>query len=403
MKKTICISLALAIIFVSTLFGEESLQTILNSVLTAPELMTEPEQKYDDTNRSYNMNCGIAQTSGGRLWACSISGGDSPDGYLVAFSSDDDGKTWSKPRLVIDPPDFPTVKRRVLIAEFWTDPNGKLWLFFDYGLSFIDGRVGVWMISCENPDAQKPLWSKPVRLCHGSMHNKLIVLKNGTWLMPVELYHREYSKHCFKQISENYDGFPELDNERGISVYASTDQGKTWTVRGRCVFPVSAGEEPMLIEKKDETLWLLARTPRGIHQSFSNDGGQTWSKPIPSYKNPVTRFFITRLESGNLLFLRHGTPEGEEKKRTRLMAWISDDEGITWKGGLMIDERNNVSYPDGFQSKDGRIYVTYDRDRGGEAEILLAIFTEEDVLAGKDISGKVRLKQIVSKATGHRK
>ena len=56
-----------------------------------------------------------------------------------------------------------------------------------------------------------------------------------------------------------------------------------------------------------------------------------------------------------------------------------------------------MSYPDGVQDKDGLIWITYDRDRGGAGEILLAKFREEDVIAGKDVSGAVTLKQIVNK------
>ena len=59
--------------------------------------------------------------------------------------------------------------------------------------------------------------------------------------------------------------------------------------------------------------------------------------------------------------------------------------------GLLLDERQGISYPDGFQAPDGRIFVQYDRKREC-GEILLAIFTEEDVLAGKNISGKMVLK-----------
>ena len=38
-----------------------------------------------------------------------------------------------------------------------------------------------------------------------------------------------------------------------------------------------------------------------------------------------------------------------------------------------------------------------DRDRQGDGEILLAKFKEEDVLAGKNVSGAVTLKQTISK------
>lgn len=377
----------------------ENLNEVLDSVLTTPPpLLTKPAPRYDDENRDFNMNCGIAKTPGGRLWACWISGGDSPDAYLVAAISDDDGKTWSKPILVIDPPDTAIVKRRVLIANFWTDPRGRLWLFFDYGVGFFDGRIGVWSACCENPDDAEPKWSEPVRIADGSFHNKILLLKDGTWLMPAELYARKYSDWSFKKIGKDYQGFPELDDGRGITFWASNDEGKTWKRRGRAVFPVSAGEEPVCLEKNDGSLWCLARTPAGMHQSFSSDRGETWSRPVPAFPHPVARFFVTRLNSGNLLFVRHGTFAGEEKSRARLTAWISEDDGANWKGGLMLDERSGVSYPDGIQDKDGTIYVTYDRDRGNAAEILLAVFTEDDARAGKPVSSVCRLKQRVNKA-----
>src|SRR5439155_22120131 len=40
-----------------------------------------------------------------------------------------------------------------------------------------------------------------------------------------------------------------------------------------------------------------------------------------------------------------------------------------------------VSYPDGIQAPDGTIHILYDWNRHTDAEILLAKFREEDVLA----------------------
>ncbi len=394
----------LLLMFNNTLFGQ-TLQEALDSVMTAPELITQPGAKYQDGARSFHMNGGITQTKGGRLWACWLNGEDGPGSSCICNYSNDEGRTWSKPKLVIDPPELANgLHRRVLIAEFWTAPNGSLWLFFDYGLHMFDGRIGVWATVCAQPDAEEVKWSPPVRIAHGSMHNKLIVDREGTWLLPVELYSEQYTswnKSGIQKYYKDFKGFPELDPERGITIYASRDEGKTWTVRGRQTFPVSAGEEPMLLEKKDGSFWLVVRTPKGMYQSFSYDGCKNWTAPLPAFKNPVTRFYITKLNSGNILFVKQGTMEGEEKKRNRLTAWISEDEGITWKGGLLLDERNNVAYPDGFQAEDGRIFISYEHDRlkGKKSEILFAVFTEEDVLAGKPVSDKVRMKQNVSKAT----
>lgn len=45
----------------------------------------------------------------------------------------------------------------------------------------------------------------------------------------------------------------------------------------------------------------------------------------------------------------------------------------------MLDEREDVSYPDSTQLSDGTIVVSYDRQRGELGEILVARFTESDL------------------------
>jgi len=66
----------------------------------------------------------------------------------------------------------------------------------------------------------------------------------------------------------------------------------------------------------------------------------------------------------------------------------SDDDGRTWRGGLMIDERPGVSYPDGVQSPDGTIYLIYDYARQADRTILMATFTERDVLETRLFSNR---------------
>jgi hypothetical protein len=144
----------------------------------------------------------------------------------------------------------------------------------------------------------------------------------------------------------------------------------------------------------------LHRTKYGIAEAFSTNGGKTWSEAKPSvYPHTSSRFFIRRLKSGNLLFVKHGRID-EQTGRSHLQAFLSDDDGKTWKGGLMLDERNGVSYPDGDQAADGTIFVIYDFSRTGAKEILMARFTEEDVLAGKIVSSNGALQIVVNKATG---
>jgi predicted neuraminidase len=153
----------------------------------------------------------------------------------------------------------------------------------------------------------------------------------------------------------------------------------------------------MIVERKDESLWMLVRTSYGIGESVSKDRGVTWSALVPSsIRHPSARFFIRRLGSGNLLLVKHG-PINERTGRSHLTAYVSDDDGRTWSNGLLLDEREGVSYPDGQQSQDGTIHIIYDYSRTGAREILMATFTEDDVIAGNPSSPTVTLRGVVSK------
>jgi hypothetical protein len=62
-------------------------------------------------------------------------------------------------------------------------------------------------------------------------------------------------------------------------------------------------------------------------------------------------------------------------------AGIDPDDGKTWSAGLMLDDRNGISYPDGQQTADGTIHLIWDFSRSKEQEIVMTTFREEDVLA----------------------
>ncbi len=373
------------------------MEKIADHALVPPIPNTSPLPDYDYDQLDYGMTIGIERTPGGRLWACWVAGGDSPKAFFVLATSDDDGETWSKPRLVLDShaKELPR-ERSILVGNLWTDPKGRLWLIFDQSMDMFDGRAGVWATICENPDAEKPAWSPPRRIWHGVTLNKPTVLSTGEWMLPISLDQRGGFgpfKGCFA----------ELDPMRGANVFVSTDEGKTWSRRGMAVFPNPDWHEHMIVQRKDGSLWMPARTRTGIMESTSLDGGETWSKPVDSaIKHPNARFHIRRLQSGKLLLIKHGDRIDRHTGRVQLSAWLSDDDGKTWTGGLVLDERKDVSYPDGFQAPDGRIFISYDRNRATDGEILLARFTENDILAGKLTDRESRLKMLISRPLAKR-
>ena len=147
---------------------------------------------------------------------------------------------------------------------------------------------------------------------------------------------------------------------------------------------------------------VLVRTTEGLGQSTSTDGGRTWS-PGALYlagENVANkRFFLRRLISGALLLVRNN---GLTKARSHLTAFVSDDDGKSWSGGLLLDERVGVSYPDGVQAEDGTIYIVHDYDRAGEGVIYMVTFREQDVRAGKPVTDAVRLGVEISRLRGPR-
>jgi predicted neuraminidase len=357
---------------------------------------TRPGPAYSAAALDYAMILGIERTPKGRLWAAWIAGGDSDKGMALAASSDDGGATWGEPRLVIDPSDAPTgLARRALVGNLWTDPGGRLWLFYDQSMGYFDGRAGVWAVTCDNPDAAEPVWSAPRRIWHGATLNKPTVLAGGEWLLPVSLWQRDKIRP-----PGIHDGFPELDAFRMANVFVSTDRGRTWERRGGVTFPRPNFDEHSIVELKDGRLWMLARTLDGIHESFSTDRGKTWSEPKPAIPHINARFFLRRLASGRLLLVKHGRIDQCTPKRSHLTAFLSADDGKTWQGGLLLDGRTGVSYPDGFQAPDGTITVAYDHNRAADREILFARFTEDDVLAGAFRSPRAGTRALIHKARG---
>jgi hypothetical protein len=346
-----------------------------------PVIITEPGAEFQDEVRPGAMIIGMDRTPKGRIWGCWTGTGDKVDGYFILATSNDGGSTWSKPRLVVGALD-PSGKRQrgALVGNLWTDPLGRLWLFFDQAVIGVSGPRSDWSIRCDNPDADKPVWSEPLCIAEeGCTLNKPTILKNGDWLLPVSKW-----------------------AEKTAWVYASIDQGKAWKPRGSTTFPDWNFDEHMMIELRDGRLWMLARTGGNPYESFSSDQGVTWSEPkqAATVQNVNARFFLRRLSSGNILLVKNGPPTERITKRSHMSAYLSDDDGKTWKGGLLLDERSSVSYPDGFQAPDGLIHILYDWNRHTDAEILLAKFREEDILAGKLVSPDAKLQLLANKATG---
>jgi hypothetical protein len=324
-----------------------------------------------------------------RMWATWYAGvtpGEDSNNYVVLATSADRGQTW-KEVLIADPDGLGP--KRAFDPEVWVAPDGLLrWTWTErvaplqaecdsaYAGCGADPRNDELMmttLSAEDEPSGAP--PAPVRIGRGVMMCKPIVAADGRWLFPVAHW-REEPSACILSTTNGVD-FVELG-------------GATVPKNERSF------DEHTLVERADGAFWMLVRTHSGLSESASKDGGRTWDVCEESgLGHPSARLFLRRLASGRLLLVKHGRI-GEKTRRERLMAFLSEDDGATWQGGLMIDGRSGVSYPDGDQFADGTIVVTYDYSRTNERLVLAAFFTEEDVLAARNASGKLSLHKVIS-------
>lgn len=344
---------------------------------------------FSSGNRLWQGIPGIERTKGGRLFSTFYSGGTAEQlgNYAVLLQSDDDGATFSQPVAAAYLDD----EHRCYDSCLWIDPLGRLW--FTWGV--MPGHA-VWAAVCPDPDAPTLTWGDPVVIGHDVMMNKPTVLSTGEWLFPIAVWNQDV--YVLKEYATRH-------REQLSFAYMTNDNGRTFQVLGGADVPRRSFDEHQILELSNGTLLMLVRTTYGIGKSYSYDRGHTWTPGEDSgIAGPCSRFFLRRLTSGNVLLVNHYHFKG----RNNLTAMISADECQTWQGFLLLDERDNVSYPDGVQGDDGFIYITYDRERGGflhdmdsvmasAREILMAKVTEQDILAGKLVNPQSRLKCIISK------
>ncbi len=351
--------------------------------LTDPAMLCDPHDIYSDESRKFQGIPGIECTKNGRYFTVFYTGTETEgNGNYLLLQKSDDGVGFGKPFMAVLPP---TEDTRCYDPTLWIDPTGKLRLFWAQSCGLYDGRCGVWCAVCDDPEAGQITFGEPHRIANGIMMNKPTVTRSGAWLMPCAVW---------AYLDSEYNWLPE---ERFSNVYRSTDNGKTYTLIGSADYPNRCFDEHMIYERADGSLVMMIRGINDIGVSESTDGGVSWTKGVDSgLGSPGSRFCVRRLNSGRLLLVNHKNFNG----RNNLTAMLSEDDGVKWSDGLLLDERTAVSYPDMVQTQDGFINIIYDYNRTTDKEILIARITEDDILAGTLMNPDSKLRILVNKAKG---
>ena len=337
----------------------------------------------------------------GRMWAtwyASPTPGEDKNSYVILSTSADGGATWRE--VLVSDPDGKG-PWRAFDPEVWIAPDGRLrWTWTErkckpdevdvsrrYAGDEGDPKTDRLMMAELSADDAAVTVPSVRQIGRGVMMCKPTFLDDGSWLLPVAWWQEAPSGRF----------------------YRTADGGKSFMLEPAGITlpkDVRLYDEHQAVELKDGSLLCFLRSHGRSHpwEAVSTDCGRSWSAArLARFDNCSARVFVRRLKSGNILLVKNGDVGEKTAKRERLTAFLSEDEGRTWKGGLVLDARDSVAYPDGDQRADGTLVVTYDYDRFGEQAILFAEFAEEDVLAGKDVSGKTRLQRIISRRANESK
>ncbi len=366
--------------------------------LTPPIFYTGDKAKteyFDRDHRRWQSAPCVTRTNGGRLFCCfsgdnSDTGDESPNNYNVLMASDDNGETWYENILVVDHNSSVRMHEPILFLA----PNGELWHFWAQSYIYWDSRGGVWVAKCQNPDApiEELIWSEPKRICHGVMATPPCVTESGEILLPVSIW-KNITRHKFNLL-------PELEFS---CVYASSDGGKTFELRGKADDKDTTFDENAIVETDSGKLLMIMRDERAISVCESEDGGFNWTTPQKLMTHTSARSFLSRFSSGEILLVTND-PEGfkdgmtSEEGRIMMTAFLSTDNGKTFPYKLLLKEEGMVSYPAGVVTKDDRVYVTFDRNRYSDGEIYLSHFCKEDIIAGKIVTENSYTARLILKA-----
>ncbi len=350
------------------------------SKIAVPILYKPRDPAFSESIRQFQGCPTLAVTPKGRICLGWYSGGTREphmENYNLLIYSDDRGKTWSEPLLVI--PSSKELRIHALDIQLWTDPQGALHVFWvqnntepvpetlpahgpDQPLAVVDGWMfpdfthACWEMVCADPDAAEPVFSAPRCFDSGFLRCKPVVLDTGRIL---------------------YFNYDQIDPRYGYSI--SDDGGKT--VR-RCYGAekiTTNFDEAMAYQRLDGSVRMLARTKLGeLAQTVSHDRGETWEPArLSGISSPNTRFWIARTPTGRVMLINNDARDS----RRRMTVYLSEDDGATWPYKRCIDPREGLSYPDA-DFYNGRVYLTYDHERTGAKEILFVSFTEDDILTG---------------------
>ncbi len=320
------------------------------------------------------------ENAGGRIWMCVSEGKN----IKICCS---EGASFKESHVVTA-----TECEAACHGQLWQSPEGVLRLFYTETDGFYDGRGILKTISCVDPASKTPTWSAPENVGIGVCTGRPVEAGDGSWVMPAALWGRsligEQEDFYGNDMKRDDSGaYKELDYMRGPLIYTSADKGGTWKMRSGQVMVTeqvyARHNDPQLIVCGDGSLKMILRSSGTAWSwaSVSTNNGRTWTPNAFKFTQvPDRKTAFMKLPDGKLLMVKNGKLDSfRYLLGDGLYAYLSEDEGETWYGGLCIDPSSDAGSPAVSCAADGKIRIAYNRPDAG---IVLAAVTVEEIVRG---------------------
>jgi sialidase-1 len=273
-------------------------------------------------------------------------------GRLDIVFSEDEGKTWSKPTVVVDSemddrnPAFGQAKDGTLVVGYWHcanyDANGKYTADLENG-----GKTRTKVT--RSTDGGKT-WSTPADidvsdLGYGSPYGKIVTMPDGAMLMPV------YGTG----VRDNGANQPPKGDYSHL--YRSTDNGQTWS-RFSTIGKERFNETGVVrLDSGDLLAAMRTSKPQDVWLTRSTDGGKTWSEPknlTPAMAHPAD---LVQLPDGRVVLVT-----GDRRKPFGVLAVVGTPDKLDFSTALpLVTSATNTDcgYPSSVVLKDGRVMTVY--------------------------------------------
>lgn len=260
-------------------------------------------------------------------------------GRSMFTTSDDGGRTWSKPRTLIDLPQDDSPYGLLRLSD------GTLLCFISVQASWYgyekappqlaDTLDGLNTQQCviRSADGGKT-WSKPVFLkspgnFYERSHARPIVMPRGVILWPT---------YCLDSRT---------GHEFGV-VHRSTDGGESWQVMSQIRRDGKAMDEPAITRLANGELLAVCRPDGAAFRS--KDQGRTWKEePGIVVSGTLKAPWLDVLSDGTVVCM---------VTIGRLYVFLSSDHGHTWTKRIPLDE-SCYGYPGGLRLADDSIVCSY--------------------------------------------